>query len=326
MAGELYLGAVQIGKETTAGTGVAATRKLYTAEPRLNPGITNRFHDFATGTRSATRAVTPGPKNPDGQYRFPMSSEEILEPALLGIKGGVTPTTPAGTVRLWTFTEGVTLESATVELYDGAREWEMYGAQVSRIAIEGDVEGDNMVTVDLFGLDFAQATLTAALSDRVPTFFEGWESKLYITAYGGTPGAGEVTTFLKSWSVTLDNQMARKRLAGNTQAATRTVPGTLAITGSLTYEAAEAQALTEYTNLVAATKRLIRLEFGQNSVIETTYKTFVTLDIPCAWESQDLGQTDAGTRMYQANFRYVYDTTNAFGFQLRAQSTRTAAY
>jgi hypothetical protein len=53
---------------------------------------------------------------------------------------------------------------------------------------------------------------------------------------------------------------------------------------------------------------------------------FVTVDIPGAWEAVDLGQTDENTRAYELSMQYVYDPTNAFGVQVRAQNERAAAY
>ena len=74
------------------------------------------------------------------------------------------------------------------------------------------------------------------------------------------------------------------------------------------------------------TKRLVRLEFGQNEVIASSYKKFVTVDLPGAWSAVDLGGDDAGTRTYELTLETLYDTTNAFQAQIRAQSARTAAW
>jgi hypothetical protein len=71
---------------------------------------------------------------------------------------------------------------------------------------------------------------------------------------------------------------------------------------------------------------LVRVEFGQNEVISGADKKFVTVDIPGAWEAVDLGGTDEGTRAYEMSLQYIYDTTNLFGLQIRAQNARTTAY
>jgi hypothetical protein len=55
-------------------------------------------------------------------------------------------------------------------------------------------------------------------------------------------------------------------------------------------------------------------------------KKFVTVDLPGAWNAVDLGQVDEQTRVYELGLQYVYDPTNAFGLQIRAQNARTAAW
>lgn len=328
MAGELWTGKLQIGKETVAGTPVAATRILYGRDPQLSRARDPRPYQFSTGTRDNVRGLTLGPAQVGGSLTLPLSSSEIIEWLLLGIKGGVTPTTPAGTVRLWAFTpsgSGV-LDSATVEWHDGARPWQAAGVRVNSLTFSGNVDGENTLAVDLFGMVMVQNALTGSLADRTPDYLEGWETSLYIDNFGATPGTTVKNGVLKNWNVQISNNLGRKYLAQNSLNASGVPIGVLDITASFTFEAAAAQSLTEFTNWDAATKRLVRLEFGQNEVIETTYKKFVTIDLPGAWTAVGLGGEDAGTRMYEFSYQYVYDPTNAYGLQIRAQNARATAY
>lgn len=330
MPGELWRSVVQIGKETTAGTSVAATRKLYTREPVLTRERAPRPHRFATGTRDNVRAFTLGPEVVGGSLAMAMSADEIIELLLLSIQGAVTPTQPDSvgnpTVYLWTFKPGNTLDSATVEWDDGARPWEAAGVRVNSLTIEGNVREENVISAELFGTALVQAALTGALAERVPTFLEGYEVKLYIDSFGGTPGTTEVPGTLINWSVSLNNNLTRKYTASNTQAASAIPIGELGVEATLTFEAEKAAALTEFNNWNAATRRLVRLEFGQNATISGTYKRFVTVDIPGAWGAVNLGGADEGTRVYELSYQYVYDSTLAAGIQVRAQNTRSAAY
>jgi hypothetical protein len=100
----------------------------------------------------------------------------------------------------------------------------------------------------------------------------------------------------------------------------------LGIKAKLTFEAAAATALTEFNNWNAGTRRLVRLFFGDNEIIDGGDKKFVTIDLPGAWEATDLGGNDEGTRTYEMSLDYVYDVTNAYGVQIRAQNARAAAY
>ena len=106
MAGELWRSTFQIGKETTPGTGVAATRKMYfmTESSTLTRERDPRAHKFATQSRDSVRAHTLGPVVAGGSVKMPLSASESIELLLMGLNGGVTPTTPSGGTnsRLWT--------------------------------------------------------------------------------------------------------------------------------------------------------------------------------------------------------------------------------
>lgn len=327
MAGELWTSAFQVGKEITPGTSVAATRKMYydIAVSRLARTRAPRPRRFATGTRDNVRAFTLGPQVVSGTLMQPLSASEIVELLLMTIKGAVTPT-GAGAAKLWTFVPGTSLDALTVEWYDGARGWEAAGSHGTKLKIAGSVRDDTLVTCDVFGRSQVQATITPALADRTPDFIEGWETKLYIDAFGGTPGTTVVAGTLINWNIEIDNQLARKFWADNSNSTGGVVMGELAISAKLLFEAAPAVALTEFNNWDAATKRLVRVEFGQNEVISGADKKFVTVDLPGAWDAVDLGGTDEGTRAYEMSLQYIYDPTNAFGLQIRAQNARTAAY
>lgn len=327
MAGELWRPYLQIGKETTPGTAVAATRRMYFDKDnsRLSRERDARPHRFATGSRDNVRAFTLGPVQAGGSVKMPLSASEIIELLLMGINGGVTPT-GAGTPKVWTFTPGNTLDPATVEWYDGARGWEAAGAYVNKLQFQGSVNGENSVMAELFAMSLTQSTPTGSLSERTPDFIEGWETAVYIDDIGDTPGTTQVTGTLINWDVSIENQLGRKYFAANTLNAGGIPIGELEVKAKLTFEAAPAGTLTEYDNWDAATQRLVRLEFGQNEVIDGSDKKYVMLDLPGAWESVDIGGTDEGTRTYEFNLQYIYDVTNAFGLQIIAQNARSSAW
>ncbi len=327
MTGELWRSTMQIGKETTAGTTVAATRKIYPTSDnsRLSRGRAARAHRVATGTRDNVRAFTLGPTEVGGNISMPLSASEIIELLLMGVNGGV-----AGALQtaayLWTFTPGTALDAATLEWDDGARVWEAGGCLVNSLKFSGNVNGEATVEAEIFGMNLAAATLTGALTDRQPDFIEGWETKLFVDALGATPGTTQVTGTLINWDVEFNNQLGRKYFANNTQDVGAITTGEIEVKAKLTFEASNAAALTEFNNWDAVTERLVRLDFGNNEVIAGAEKTFVTLDIPGAWDAFDLGGSDAGTRTYELGLQYLYDVTNAFGLQIRAQNARSTAW
>jgi hypothetical protein len=327
MAGELWRGFWQIGKESTAGTAVAATRRVYfrTDQSRLTRERAPRPHRFSTGTRDNLRAFTLGPEVVGGSIMLPLSASEIVELLLMSIAGGVTPT-GAGDPKLWTFTPGNTLDPASLEWHDGARAWQAAGCHGGKIQIAGSVEDEATVTMDVFGRAMTTHTMTPSLAERTPDFIEGWETRLYVDAFGGTPGTTVVPGTLINWDIEIDNQLERKYFADNTLSAGGISIGELEVKAKLTYEAAASASASEFTNWNGVTKRLVSLLFGDNEVISGSDNKFVRVDIPGAWEAFDLGQTDKGTRVYELSLQYVYDPTNAFGVQILAQNERTAAY
>jgi hypothetical protein len=292
---------------------------------RLSRERAARPHKFATGSRDNVRAFTLGPTTVGGPLKLPLSASEIIELLLMGIKGGVTPT-GAGTTKLWTFTPGTSVDAATLEWNDGAAAWEAGGCYVNKLKISGNVKEETSVEAEVFGMNLAAAALTGALTDRTPDFIEGWETKLFIDAYGGTAGTTQVTGTLINWEVEIDNQMGRKYFAANTLDVGALTIGELAVKAKLTFEASAPAAATEFANWDSVTERLVRLDFGNNEVIETTNKKFVTVDLPGAWDAFDLGGTDEGTRTYELGLQYVYDVTNAFGLQIRCQNARATAF
>lgn len=331
MAGELWLEEVRVAKEVTLGVPVTpATRRLYLQNPILNDDGENQFHDFPTGTPEQTRAVTPAPQVISGRFELPVSADELVEIMLLTIKGGVTPTTPGGATltREWTFTPGSTLDSMTMERMDGANAWQGAGLRGNVLEITGSTgpTGMNMARLDLLGTQLNQQALSGSPTERVPFFVMGWETKLFIDAFGATPGTTAVDGFLKNWRITVNRNMDRKYLAENLNRASGVPIGRFAADFTFTFEAAKANALTEWNNARTATKRLLRLEFGNNEVIEGAFKRAVIFDLPGAWSGRSLGGEDAGTRMYEFNGRALYDPTNGFSFRSILRNSRTAAW
>jgi hypothetical protein len=273
MAGELWRSQVRVGKETVYNTAVTATRRLYLIEPTLNDDAETMFHRFATGTPDNVRASTPGASVPIGRFQVPVSEDELLEALQMTVQGSITPTTPGGgtLAREWVATPSTTIDSVTMEVDDAARPWRATGCYGNSIEIAGDVDGDNLATVELFAAGLTQNALTGAPGERTPTFMRGWETRIYLANFGVDPLAGDapIGAFLKRWRVRIGRNLGRKYLATNTQAMSGVTLGEFDCETELTVEAVSAQALTEFNNWRAGTKRNVTLEFGQNTQIES---------------------------------------------------------
>lgn len=288
-----------------------------------------RPHMFAAGSRFTTRDFTLGPQVVGGSLVQEVSPAENLELLLCSIAGGVTPSTPGGGTlsRLWTFVPGATaLDSMTVEENDGASVYEAHGVYGNRLRIAGNANAENLMTVDVFGKTLASGSLTGSLADRVPSFLEGWQSLVYIDAFGATPGTTVKSALLQSWDVTIDNNLARLYTADNANSPSSVSVGELRASVQLLVLASAGQAATEFANWDAATKRLVRLMFQGATVIEGSLYPYLAVDIAGAWSVFDLGQTYENVRAYRLTLESVYDPTNSFGVRVLAQSTRTAAW
>lgn len=326
MAGELWRNVMQIGKETTAGTRVAATRKMFVKMDgsQLNYEREVRQHRFAVGSRSNVRAATAGVTQVSGSAEVPLSSEEIIELLLMGVEGGVTPT--GASPYVWTFTPGNTLDSVTLEWDDAGNVWEAGGIRVNQLTFSGNVSGEASVSADLIGLNFATSTLTGSLTDRVPQIIEGWEAAMAIDSFGGTAGTTAVTGTLINWDVQISNEITRKYFASNDDDAAALAIGAVEVTATLTFEADASASATEWSNFDGVTQRLVQLEFGQNDVISGADKHYVQLNLPGAWTAVDLGGSDEGTRTYELTLSTIYDGTNAYQLEIICQNARASAY
>lgn len=312
------------------GTAVAATRKVYVMDPEITREREPRPKRFATGTRDNQRAHTLGPVVVGGKVKTDVSGAELLE-WLEILFGAATVTTPGGgtLARLHTYKPSSALPaSMTIERNDGAAVKRATGICADKLSLVGSVEGSNEATFDLFGADYATwAGPLTSLSDRVPTYVEGWQTNAYLDAFGGTAGATQIANAAINWKVDVGNNLGRKRWAGNTLALGALTTGELDITASVTLEAAAALSATEIANWEAQTNRLLRLEFlGPADGIETGFREFVTIDLPGAWATVNFNGEDQGTRCYEFGLNYVYSTGLAAGIVVRAQSARTAAF
>lgn len=334
--GELWRAYSQIAlsDQDDPGTAVPATYRTYysTVNPPRTPRQT-RLHSFSTGTRERRRAVTVGPYEAQFDAEQPLSASDSLEFFLSAIQGDVSPTTPMGATntRDWAFsaadpdTEG---EYQSHELFDGAHGWLLPGCRVNTLRIAGNANGTNMVTATYFCTGMTQDdSLVTGLDERTPEFHEGWETALYLDAFGDTPGSTQVSDLLVSWDITLNNNLARKYTAANRLEAQGLRYGDFEVSANLKFEAASDDAITQYANAVAPDLVVARLVFGDNHEIETSFRSAITLDIAGAWTVDDLSGTDANTRIYGMKLDNVYEgETLLASFAALLRNGRDTAY
>lgn len=330
MAGELWRAVAAIGKQIDPNVAVPATRRLYVRDPLLTKEADSRVHKFATGARDNTRAHTKGPFRAGGSCAMPVSANELVEPLLATVRGGVVPTQPdavlAPTAYRWLFTPGEVLDAVTLEYNDGSRDFRGIGYHGNTLTIAGAVGDENLATFDLFGRDRIRGALTTGLGQRLPTFYEGWETELYIDPFGDTPGTTLITDALISWNITFNNQMGRKYFGQNTKAARGITTGELEATASIVFEAASDAADDMLQAWEDDDMVTVMLKFGQNNNLGGTIDEMVGVVVPGAWTTHDASGEDEGTRTYEMELTYVYEPVLGAGIQFELINERATAY
>src|SRR5262245_6239185 len=331
MPGETWRSQAECGLELSWGVPVASTRLLYPLLEGFN--VSNeregRPKRMAVNSRANVRGFTSGPDVVGGTARVDMSPSELIEWLLITVQGAVTPTIPAGgtLARLWTFVPSNGLpDSATIRYNDGAQSFVCAGIYGNQITFAGSADGESTAELELFGKSRVPGALTGGLTERTPRYLEGWQSRLYIDAFNGTPGTTQVVA-LTDWNVVLGNNLTRKYYSDLDKSANKIPIGVLDATAELTFEASEAATLTEYTNWDTDTPRLVRLEFlGPVDGIETGQRELVSLDLPGHWMAPDLVGEGEGTPEYSFTLSARYSATQGYMARVRVQTDRATAW
>lgn len=225
IAGFTRLRYSQIGKQSVIGSNVAATRRLpWRGIIAVNPNRTDA--DVDTGTLDPAILPYPMAKEVTWPPTGPVTFDELPYRLAGALKGGVSPT-GAGPYT-WTYAAASTsadpFDYFTVETGDD---------QAASDGIEG-VGG----VIDSFSEEmpedlgpwtfsdewvFADATLatdkTAGLSvDDTPAFVFGADTELFVDTVAGSIGTTKWTDALHAASVTITNNLDRKRFANGANA------------------------------------------------------------------------------------------------------------
>jgi len=216
MAGAVkVLSKMQIGKETTKGTLVAATRRLvgdgrFSRVQELHP-----FDDLDVGLYARTAQIPILTRQGAMfEFRTPVDFTQLLWPLLSGMKGGVTGV-GAGADKTWTFTPatatGAVFDSYTLEFVesDGTNDAEMESGYLfcTEIEISGTTDGVGELRAQFAGRKATDSTLTGALTVPALTYaanlrWQGFVDSTFALMAGATPTAfatGQLYGFRWTW-------------------------------------------------------------------------------------------------------------------------------
>lgn len=221
MPGNVRFRAFQLGKETTFGTPVAATRRMpWRFSPTVDPHWTSP--DVDTGTLDPAIAPYRMATDVTGQATGPLAANDaqILWAALL--KGGVAPTGPTDSAYTWAFqpASGTAdpFEILTAEWGDEVTgdQWRYEDGVLDQLQLQFPQDlGPIAITADW---RFASATyphiMTGSLSvDTNPTWLYAADTRLYIDDVAGSIGITPLVNTMHDASIQIQTNVDVKRFA-----------------------------------------------------------------------------------------------------------------
>lgn len=207
--------------ESTAGTGLAATRKLY---PKADIPVEERLTEYIQQSRQSYIANHEAVEThviANWKTEEVMNFEETIWYGLLAWKGGVTASGVGP--YTWTYNGAATsddLDTATIEAADNVAAVEMNYGMIKSWEITGaDGNGPKpvMFKADWLGSKVVDTTMTAAISDRdiKGSYMLFKNTQVYLDATAGGIGTTEISNALMSFSLKCDNKIQPDYPGGN---------------------------------------------------------------------------------------------------------------
>jgi hypothetical protein len=317
VANEEILRLNQAGFESTRGTGVAATRKVYA---NISPNFTKALRDFSdtSGTFEDRRRLAFQREIITFSGVELLTYEDLAWWAQLMLKGNVAGVGDAGTPEAFTYTFVPSL--ATDDLEAMTLEWNHVGnayesTQVMvntwAIRIDPDNEGGWMLDLEMLARDMATTTHTAAIPDRTTEVIKAPTTKLYLD--DATLGSTQVTDKFISATVNGNNNIHFKAFAEHeTQfAANKVGRGARRHSATVTMEF---DSDAEFAKMRAGTKRYMRI-LTEGAVIHDAVKSQAQIDMNGYWETIAWANRE-GNIIATFGLAGFYDVTSGYSLKL----------
>ena len=315
---EVVLLRAQAGIETTRGTNVAATRRVYA---QVTPSYDRPLMDGmdATGTWFDRRRVAYGREKVSFSAVDIATYEDLAWWMLLGLKGGVTGSAGAGSPTPYTYTfapaaESDDLKSVTLEFGEPGNAYESGQVMIQSWTLRGDADNDSepgwMFDASMIGRDWTSTSFTAAIADRSTEVILARGTKIFVDDAGGTIGTTQLSGQLVDFSVTCDLGLHFKAFMEDESlmAANRVGRGAMRVNGQFTFEFDGDGEFAKYRNATSQ-QRLIRLE-REGSTISGAVKKRARIDLYGYWNSWSRGDRE-GNLTATFGFAGFYDATAA---------------
>ena len=314
---EVVLQKSQAGIESTRGTNVAATRKLYA---QITPTYERPLMDFSdqTGTYFDRRRVAYGRERVSFNAVDIGTYEDLAWWMQFGLKGGVTGAVTGTTGYKYEFTPTAAsddLKSMTLEYGEPGNVYESGQVMASSWTLRGDSDNDNepgwMLDMSLMGRDRATSSYTSAIADRTTEVILARGTKLYIDDAGGTIGTTQMSGKLVDFSVTCDLGLHFKAFMEDetNMAANKVGRGAMRVNGQFTLEFDSDTEFAKY-RAAAPAQRLIRLKREGTAIAGGTAVKTAIVDLYGYWSSISFGDRE-GNLTATFGFAGFYDSTAA---------------
>ena len=313
---------INVGKEITPGTAVAATALL---------GFSGMIQDdreviwpdehvgYLSGRDRAYVSKLGATLELEGQATF-----EQLPYILDASVAKATPTTDTGSGYIYTYTFGTNsaiettdLQTFTIETGDNVEAEEMEYSYCSEFTLSGSFGEVWQLSATFHGRQASTCTVTPSTDITVSTVEEihFTRTKLYIDAVGASSdfGTTEITGSLVEASLNVNTGWVEKPVASGFLYFSGIKNVGSEITLDITLEH-DANAIAQKTLWRAGTARLLRLSLiGASLSSSGAYSTkTVNIDLAGKWEKfEKIGERD-GNDILQGTFRARYNTTAAF--------------
>lgn len=316
---------VQVGVETTYGTGVAANKLLQSMS--IEPNIQADVKTFRPSGQKFTTVAALGKEWSAGRLSGQATYTELIYP-LASVLKKPTPTTPGGTLpRLWTFDSAPaaadTVASYTVEQGSAERAHKVtglvvldFGMEFTREAI--NISGSTLGKALTDGITLTASPTTLALLPILPTQVS---VKLADTQAGLTGASALTRAISAAWN--LGNRFGPVWTLDASQssyaALVELVPNG---TAKLKVEA-DAAGMALLTQLRSGATKFMRIS-AVGDVIETTYNYSLQVDLALKVVKPSEFSDADGVYAIEWEFELTKDATWGKAIEVQVQNTATA--
>lgn len=318
MAGIKLLRKLQIGKEATAGTAVAATTIWRGLGMLKDTRVKVRPSEDIGYLSKVDRQYEP---MLGGELSMPSVEAtyeqigHIFEAGIKLVQTGAADGSGSGKIYTYTYpvTAANTTRTYTIEGGDNEAAEEMEYAYVSDFTIDGEAGGSLNITANWKGRQISTSAFTGALvlPDVEEMIFS--KGKLYIDAIGGTIGTTQKSNTLIKMSYKADTGLRSVNTANGVKYFSFTKQVGATVSMDITFEH-DSISVAEKAAYVAGTSKLVRVKFD-GSTLTTAGSTYSTksliLDMAGKWSNFTEIQDSNGNDIIVGTFEAAYNSTAA---------------